>query len=355
MEVSTEVYTRDIIRAWDSFDTLPKLSFQDVVRNYDAKDVDMEASGDGDAPFTPLPVSYYIAVAYGYIKEWETTFFVPDDLRLVPFSSNGENVYLMASYMGDIPTMKYLKGQPGFDPDVRNKHGSNAYLIAACNGQLDVMKYLMGQPGFDPNVRNKYGSNAYLRAAYNGQLDVMKYLMGQPGFDPDVRNKYGSNAYLLAAYNGQLDTMKYLKGQPGFDPDVRNKYGDNAYLIAAYNGQPDTMKYLKGQPGFDPDVRNKYGDNAFDLACSKQRVKICDILFARMSNLMKMTRSYKPGMVKHAIRADAASKLVPWMRGVLYRHRFIHTIPIFVEWWFSPGNPGAKSSRAHFMDALDDL
>ena len=136
---------------------------------------------------------------------------------------------------------------------VRNIRNDNLYLIASYNGQIDVMKYLENK-GFDINFKNNNGNNAYLLASLGGKINVMKYLENK-GFDINSTNNNGSNAYLLASTNGQIDVMKYLEDK-GFDINFKNNNGSNAYLFASLGGKINVMKYLENKIIINKKIKN---------------------------------------------------------------------------------------------------
>ena len=136
---------------------------------------------------------------------------------------------------------------------VHNIRNDNLYLIASYNGQIDVMKYLEDK-GLDINSTNNYGNNAYLLASLGGKINVMKYLEDK-GFDINFTNREGNNAYLFASYNGQINVMEYLEDK-GFDINFKNNDGNNAYLIASHNGQKDVIKYLEDKIIINKKINN---------------------------------------------------------------------------------------------------
>ena len=71
--------------------------------------------------------------------------------------------------------------------NVRNTDNDNLYLIASYNGQIEVMEYLE-KKGFDINIIDKNGSNAYLLASLNGQIEVMEYLKDKIIVNGKIKN-----------------------------------------------------------------------------------------------------------------------------------------------------------------------
>ena len=114
---------------------------------------------------------------------------------------------------GNLAGVKYFLERENGDIESRDEHGSTPLLLASKIGQLPTIKYLVGR-GANLMARNSNGHTALSLAAMGGYIGAVKYLIHK-GLNKDEEDIGGYNATQRAAIRGHVAVAKYLINMGG--------------------------------------------------------------------------------------------------------------------------------------------
>ena len=123
----------------------------------------------------------------------------------------------------------------------KNEFDQDLYLLASKIGNIDIMEYLEEYHNWDIYVKDFLNYDAYLFACKYGQLEIMKYLEKKHKWDVYVKNVHENDAYLIASSNFHLHIMKYLDKEHNWNRKVRNIFDYDAYDY----GNDEIREYLE--------------------------------------------------------------------------------------------------------------
>ena len=151
--------------------------------------------------------------------------------------------------------------------------GQTPLMAAAAKGYIEIMKLLISF-GADVNFRNNNGETALIWAAHNGHSEAVNILIENDA-NLDLQDEDGETALIVASKTGQADIVKKLLSNGAYLS--KNKNGENALYIATYYGRLDTVRILL-DTDIDTGLKNKDGRTALDIAVSKKRKSIIDLM-----------------------------------------------------------------------------
>ena len=177
--------------------------------------------------------------------------------------SNGSELCL-ASYRGDLETVKFLTKEKQLNPLHEDTGGRNAIYHAAKGGQLGVLKYFIEKRGHNPASQCSTGRVAgwtplHVAAQFN-HLELVQYLVAEQQVDPMCQANDGSTPLHKACHRDNIDVVIYLaKAMSKYLSlkDVagcRGRDGQTPLHSAALFGQLKVVKYFITELNCDPNI-----------------------------------------------------------------------------------------------------
>jgi ankyrin repeat protein len=253
--------------------------------------------------------------------------------------SNAQDIYI-ASYRGDIETVKRLIAE---DPELinsRNSGGRFPLEMAAQTGQIDIVKFLL-EKGADVNLNRGGATALHMAAIYGGNTEVITLLL-EAGADINARTGNGDtplnmavigkqkeiaelllekggeinlenqnftyllytaasggikkiadtalekevdfsfrtgngNTLLHAASEGGLVGLARMLLEKGADMEAANIYGQTPLHVAARGGHKDIVEYFL-KKGAQVDVKTKNGKTPLHFAREKEHEELVEYL-----------------------------------------------------------------------------
>ncbi|MCX5925631.1 MAG: ankyrin repeat domain-containing protein [Candidatus Dependentiae bacterium] len=153
----------------------------------------------------------------------------------------------------------------------RDPAGSRSIFSAIKRGNIESINYWLGRPGFDVNAKDQDGEMPLMKAVnlyYYVKFDrdkskeIVALLLDHKA-DIEAKDDDGNTALLVAAWN-DVEIVKLLLDRTA-DIEATNNQGETALMIAASEGTVDTVKLLL-ERGADLYKKSIAGKDAFDYA-----------------------------------------------------------------------------------------
>ena len=125
-----------------------------------------------------------------------------------PDDSSGLELHL-ASYRGELDTIKQLVETQNVNPLQKDKDGDTALHYTAKGGDLSVMKYFVEEQGLSPACQGQYGRTPLHTAAVYKHLELMKYMINEQQVDPLFKDD-DSYTSLHSASSGDMDIIRFI-------------------------------------------------------------------------------------------------------------------------------------------------
>ncbi|KAK2755071.1 hypothetical protein FQN54_006599 [Arachnomyces sp. PD_36] len=129
-------------------------------------------------------------------------------------AKNGRSPLLSAATMmcaESLDITRLLLARPEVDTTYRDSGGHDAFFLAGLWGNLPMMKMLLDEYGFDPNVQDFQGMTL-LHYAISRENGVLKYLLGRGDVVIGVKDFSGHTALDYAVKSGNTSAVQLLSG-----------------------------------------------------------------------------------------------------------------------------------------------
>jgi ankyrin repeat protein len=230
-------------------------------------------------------------------------------LIISPALFYAQDIFL-ASYNGDLETVKRLIGQ---DPDLvnsRNSLGRFPLEMAAQTGQMEIVRFLL-EKGADINLDRNGATALHMAALYGGKTELVVLLI-EKGADMNARTGDGNTPLNLAVLGKQKEIADLLldKGakinlenqdfthwlsvsasagikrivdvalKNEVDYSFKTENGNTLLHNASEGGLAELAKWLLSK-GLDPETPNIYGETPLHIAAREGHKNIVELFLIR--------------------------------------------------------------------------
>ena len=101
-----------------------------------------------------------------------------------------------------VSTVKFLIENYNMKPQEKGKYGMNVFMWASYRGQIELLEYLLSFDHDLANDKDKYGDTALTLAARYADVSTVKFLIENYNMRPEEKGWLGRNAFLKAARAG---------------------------------------------------------------------------------------------------------------------------------------------------------
>jgi len=228
----------------------------------------------------------------------------------------------MASYNGDLETVKRLIGQEPGRVNSRNFDGRFPLEMAAQTGQMDVVRFLL-EKGADVHMARGGATALHMAAIYGGKTELIALLL-ERGADINARTANGATPLDLAVIGRQKKVAEFLLDRGGemnlesqdftrllndaasagirrivdvalkkdIDFSFRTDKGNTLLHSAAEGGLVGLAELLLSK-GLDMDTANVYGQTPLHFAARSGQKDIMGLFLRRGADINIKSRNGK--------------------------------------------------------------
>ena len=151
--------------------------------------------------------------------------YLVDEMKCDVHDSQERSVVYLASEQGSLELVQYLIETKGCNPfykipDGQEFSGRTPLHLASFCGNLPVVKYLAQQHGYDTNCADTSGITPVMPAAQEGHIDTVKFLCSDMKCDVNILDKNGRSCLYYASLKGRLEIVKFLVEKCGADIEI---------------------------------------------------------------------------------------------------------------------------------------
>jgi len=230
------------------------------------------------------------------------------DIGLNEQDKNGKTPLILATWRGDLDTVKFLLDS-GADVNIVDNLGENVVHYAARQKNTEVLLTILNTSA-DKNLKSAsgYKQTALFTPAMVGNIPILTILL-ENGVNPNIYDKGKFTPLQWAVQQGQVESIKVLlkykadvntKSSKGITPlisasikgilesvsllvdagaevDAMAKNGYTALMYGAYYGHVDIVKYLLSK-GANKNILSTKDETALSIAQKKKFDEVVSIL-----------------------------------------------------------------------------
>lgn len=197
------------------------------------------------------------------------------------YSKRIPRLYLIAVYLGDLPTLQDCAKKCGYNPLYTNTYGSTLLHSAVFNGHYNIIEWLLQDPKIIVTTSHLgwSGKNTLLIATEKKYGSIVDLLLKTPKIKVNDCSLQGMTPLHVSAIRGYHDIVKSLLKHPDIDANIQlMKNGYTPLHIATENEDREMISILVASNKINFYITNNSNENVFDVASRLKNNTILGIL-----------------------------------------------------------------------------